>query len=247
MKLTKKLFITTVCLMAICTIFMVISHYRTQGGQNMTETKEETVDMYAGENDRQFFDTDSILVVANKKHALPAAYEPSDLVHPNVEMLNDCYLRSLAAAALEEMFAAADAEGVHLVLGSAYRAEALQRQLYDGYVEQYGKDVADSISSRPGYSDHQTGLAVDISDHDAATYLTEEFGETPEGQWLMAHAYEYGFIMRYPKGKEAITGYSYEPWHYRYIGPEAAAAIYRNGDWNTMEEHYHLKGGTYAE
>ena len=82
----------------------------------MTETKEETVEMYAGENDRQFFDTDSILVVANKKHALPAGYEPSDLVHPNVEMLNDCYLRSLAAAALEEMFAAADAEGVHLVL-----------------------------------------------------------------------------------------------------------------------------------
>lgn len=213
---------------------------------NITDRNMNEVHMYSGENDRQFYDTDSILVVANKKHALPAGYEPGDLVRPQVEMLNECFVRQIASAALEEMFAAAEAEGIHLILGSGYRAESLQRELYDKYTKQYGREVADTISSRPGYSDHQTGLAVDISDHDAKTYLTEEFENTPEGQWLLQHAHEYGFILRYPRGKDAITGYVYEPWHYRYVGTDVANAIYNEGSWLAMEEYCDVEGGTYA-
>ncbi|MBE6127739.1 MAG: D-alanyl-D-alanine carboxypeptidase family protein [Erysipelotrichaceae bacterium] len=189
---------------------------------------------------------DNILVVTNKKHALPAGYEPDDLVRPRVEMLRECYVRRIASAALEEMFAAARNEGIHLVLGSAYRSETRQRELYDKYCQQYGRQEADTFSSRPGHSEHQTGLAADISDHDAATYLSEEFENTPEGQWLLQHAHEYGFILRYPKDKEEITGYVYEPWHYRFVGKEAAKALFNEGSRLTMEEYYDIEGGNYA-
>jgi LAS superfamily LD-carboxypeptidase LdcB len=189
--------------------------------------------------------SDSLLVIANKKHPLPAGYEPEDLVRPETDMLNDCMLCFPAAEALEEMFAAAEADGVHLVLGSGYRSEALQKKLYENYAARYGRDEADTFSARPGYSDHQTGLAADISDHDARTYLTEEFEHTPEGQWLIRHAHEYGFIMRYPKGKDAITGYSYEPWHFRYIGVEYATKIYNTDVWYSFEEYFGVEGGGY--
>lgn len=248
MNTTKKLFAAAVCMVLLGAVFMVYQHSRisagtrTAGTDNMPEAQA-----YRGEADEQFHDTDSILVVANKKHALPSGYEPADLVRPKVEMLNECFIRSLAADALERMFAAAEADGVHLVLGSGYRAETLQRQLYEKYAAQYGQEAADSFSSRPGYSDHQTGLAVDISDHDARTYLTEEFENTPEGQWLIQHAYEYGFILRYPRGKEEITGYTYEPWHYRFVGKEAAAEIFNSGSWYAMEEYCDVEGGTYVD
>jgi LAS superfamily LD-carboxypeptidase LdcB len=139
------------------------------------------------------------------------------------------------------MFAAAARSGITLRLGSAYRSEALQNQLYWGYVAQYGQATADTISSRPGYSDHQTGLAADISDHDGATYLTQAMEYTPEGIWLRDHAHEYGFIMRYPEGKEAVTGYAYQPWHYRYIGKDVAKAIHEAGENYTLEEYYKIK------
>ena len=192
-----------------------------------------------------FNDTSSYLVVANKKHRLPEGYAPSDLVIPNVAMNYTMYLRSEAAYAIEQMFAAAARSGITLRLGSAYRSEALQNQLYWGYVAQYGQATADTISSRPGYSDHQTGLAADISDHDGATYLTQAMEYTPEGIWLRDHAHEYGFIMRYPKGKDAITGYSYEPWHFRYIGVEYATKIYNTDVWYSFEEYFGVEGGDY--
>ncbi len=247
MNTTKKLLIAAVCLILLGIGFTVYQHNRINENTRTADNGNITnASAFRGEADEQFYDTDSILVIANKKHALPAGYEPTDLVRPKVDMLNECFIRSLAASALEEMFAAAEADGVHLVLGSGYRAETLQRQLYDKYVTQYGREAADSFSSRPGFSDHQTGLAVDISDHDARNYLTEEFENTPEGQWLIQHAYEYGFIMRYPRGKEEITGITYEPWHYRYVGQEAAADIYNGGSWYAMEEYCDVEGGTYV-
>lgn len=249
MKTTKKLTLTALCLVVLCAGFTVFQLMRHQNHTRMTGANltEPASDLYSGENDEQFYDTDSILVITNKKHALPAGYEPKDLVRPQVEMLNECFLRSLAASALEEMFAAADNAGVHLVLGSGYRAESLQKLLYDGYVEQYGREVADYISSRPGYSDHQTGLAVDIADHDALTYLTEAFADTPEGVWLKEHAHEFGFVMRYPKDREDITGFAYEPWHFRYVGTEAAGAIHEQGEWYTLEEYCRVEGGSYGD
>ena len=248
--MTKKLLAAVIALLVLCIIGFGVFKNQNENASAAVEIEDSSVPLtgyYAGEDDEQFHDTDSILVVANKKHPLPAGYEPQDLVRPNVEMVNECFVRTLASSALEEMFAAAEADGVHLLLGAAYRGEVLQRQLYDSYAGQYGRSAADYISSRPGFSDHQTGLAVDISDHDTLTYLTENFDATPEGQWLLNHAYEYGFILRYPKGKEEITGYGYEPWHYRYVGPEAAKEIYNNGDWLAMEEYCQVEGGDYGK
>ena len=200
------------------------------------------------ERDPRFFETDSYLIVANKKHKLPEGYEPSDLAYPEVNMrYNNWTLRMEAAVALEEMFAAAAEEGVNLVMGSGYRGEEFQRVLYDGYVAEGGQSYADSISSRPGYSDHQTGLATDLCGQDAAYDLTQDFEMTQEGKWLAENAYKYGFIMRYPKGKEAITGYAYEPWHFRYITKAEAQKIHDAGENMTFEEFYGISGGDYAD
>lgn len=194
-----------------------------------------------------FSDTSSLLVVANKAHRLPDGYEPSDLVYPNVRTTSSWQLREPAARALEQMFAGADADGVRLVLGSAYRSAAYQSQLWHGYSAQYGSVRADRISSRPGYSDHQTGLAVDIVQGmgtGLGTDFNESFENTPEAKWLKEHAHEYGWIMRYPKGKEEITGYAYEPWHFRYIGVDYATAVYEADEWMSFEEYFGVEGGT---
>lgn len=156
------------------------------------------------------------------------------------------YLRDCAASALESMFAAAAQEGITLVTCSSYRSASYQASLYNNYVAMYGTATADTISARPGYSDHQTGLAADIGDHDQATVFTQAMEYTVEGQWLYAHAHEYGFILRYPKGKEWITGYSFEPWHYRYVGVDYATAIYNVSPDCTLEEYFGIEGGDYA-
>lgn len=202
-----------------------------------------------GEGDPAFTDTDSYLIVANKKHRLPEGYEPADLTHPNVETrYGDWQMRKEASDAIEKMFAAAAQDGVSLVLGSGYRSEALQEYFYNGYVANRGKEYADTISSRPGYSDHQTGLATDLcGNSDPNTDLSQTFENTPEGIWLRDHAHEYGFIMRYPKGKDEITGYAYEPWHFRYIGVEYATKIYNKDVFYTFEEYFGIEGGDYAD
>ena len=129
------------------------------------------------------------------------------------------------------MLAAAKQQGFDLVAFSGYRSFEYQTTLYDNYVKRDGQAAADRYSARPGYSEHQTGLAFDIGERGKEVWLTEEFGETPAGQWLFTHAQEYGFILRFPQNKEEITGYMYESWHYRYVGKEVAKEI-------TKEKYY---------
>ena len=194
----------------------------------------------------EFSDPYSLLVVANKKYALDYYFEPTDLRVVNATGNRTHYLRDCAASALESMFAAAAQEGITLVTCSSYRSASYQASLYNNYVAMYGTATADTISARPGYSDHQTGLAADIGDHDQATVFTQAMEYTVEAQWLYAHAHEYGFILRYPKGKEWITGYSFEPWHYRYVGVDYATAIYNVSPDCTLEEYFGIEGGDYA-
>lgn len=206
-------------------------------GQQITDNTVENNDVVDNYTD--------ILYVANKKHALPYDYEPADLRTVNVESSANWQMRDEAATALENMFAAASDDGITLVACSGYRSAEYQDQLYSGYVQSYGTEVADSISSRPGYSDHQTGLAMDIGDHDQETVFTADMENTPEGKWLYKHAHEYGFILRYPKGKESVTGYAFEPWHYRYVGSTAANEMYKISPDETLEEYLDVSGGDY--
>lgn len=175
-----------------------------------------------------------LLVLVNKHHKLPAGFNQYNLVNMNrAYTVNDGKKYLLADVAYEKFVQMSDAarkEGLSLKAISAYRTEDYQRNLYNNKLRATGKTNADNYSARPGYSEHQTGLAVDINT------TRESFENTYEFRWLQNHAYEYGFIMRYPKGKEWITGYSYEPWHYRYVGTETAREIYQEGV--TYEEYY---------
>ncbi|WP_312115081.1 M15 family metallopeptidase [Brevibacillus reuszeri] len=186
-------------------------------------------------------------VVVNKQRALPADYIPPDLVEPNVpfpfdEKVEKRFMRAEAAKALEELFAGAKQDGIELYAVSGYRSYKTQRSLYETYVKTQGAEHAAAYSAVPGKSEHQTGLAMDVSSVDATTRLEEPFGETPEGKWLSAHCGEYGFIIRYLKGKEETTGYSYEPWHLRYVGKEMAQEIMAKGI--TLEDYLSENGST---
>ncbi len=175
-----------------------------------------------------------LLVLVNKYHQLPADFSQYNLVNMSSEYTaNDGKQYLLAGVAYEkyvQMFNAAKNDGLSMRVVSSYRTEDYQRNLYNKKVRTTGKVNADNYSARAGHSEHQTGLAVDINSTKAAFEYSSEF------KWLINHAHEYGFILRYPKGKEWITGYSYEPWHYRYVGTDVAKIIYEEGI--TYEEFY---------
>ncbi|HUH53405.1 MAG TPA: M15 family metallopeptidase [Microbacteriaceae bacterium] len=165
----------------------------------------------------------SIWVVSNKHRPLdPIDFEPTDLVYPEgVDNSNGQPLRVEASQAVEELVAQAAADGIYIGLTSAYRSFWLQESLYHSYINRDGQALADRYSARPGHSEHQTGLTVDFDDFSGCG-LSECFESTPAGIWLKDNAASYGFIMRYPQGYEHITGFMYEPWHYRYVGTQLA-------------------------
>lgn len=184
---------------------------------------------------------ESITVLVNKQYKLPDNYKPTDLVYPDVpfifsEKIEKRMLRSTAAKALEDMFAGAKADGVHLAGVSAFRSQSTQTTLFNNYVKRDGEAKARTYSAVPGHSEHQTGLAIDISGRDGKCAAESCFAGTPEAIWLAKHAPEYGFIIRFPEGKESITGYKYEPWHLRYVGMDIAASVHEQGI--TLEEYY---------
>lgn len=162
------------------------------------------------------------VLIVNKKNPLPKTYNKGE--NPK------------ARGAYERMATAAKKQGYELVAFSGYRSYEYQETLYTNYVNRDGKDKADRYSARPGYSEHQSGLAFDIGEKGKEDlWLTSEFGETKVGQWLVANAHQYGFILRYPKGKEEITGFMYESWHFRYLGVELATEVFEAGV--TLEEY----------
>ncbi|MCA0174231.1 M15 family metallopeptidase [Bacillus sp. RAR_GA_16] len=184
---------------------------------------------------------DSIYVVANKKRNLPSDFIPKNLVEPDVSSYAPKgdpkrLMVEEAATALEKMFAGAKKDGFELKAVSGYRSYERQEAIFAYNAEQRGEEVANQVSAQAGQSEHQTGLTMDISTPSLGSSLTEEFGNTPEGKWVADHAHEYGFVVRYLKGKEDITGYQYEPWHVRYVGKEAAADIHEAGV--TLEEFF---------
>lgn len=155
------------------------------------------------------------ILIANKTYALPADYNPG--------------LDSETKSQFDKLAAAAAQEGLNIWLASGFRSYSYQSEIYNNYVSIYGQSTADTFSARPGHSEHQTGLAIDVNTID------DSFAGTPEAIWLENHAHEYGFIIRYPKGKESITGYKYEPWHIRYLGKDLATTVYNSG--LTLEEY----------
>lgn len=159
------------------------------------------------------------VLIANKSYSLPSTFEPG--------------LEPLVYEQFQKLSSDAAKEDLKIYVGSGYRSYSDQEKIYDNYVQQDGKEAADTYSARPGYSEHQTGLVIDVNTIDDA------FGYTPEAAWLAEHAHEYGFIIRYPQGKEAYTGYKYEPWHIRYVGSKLATKLYNSGQ--CLEEYLGIK------
>lgn len=188
-------------------------------------------------------DPSSYTVLVNRTYLISKDYIPEDLVVPNIPFsfvgtYEKSYMRKRAAAALEELFSAALKEGYVLKGVSGYRSYERQEQIYNNNVRTRGTEQTDKVSAIPGSSEHQTGLAIDVSCASANYALEKYFANTPEGKWLKKNCYKYGYIIRYPKGKSEITGYSYEPWHIRYVGKNLAKHLKKNKI--TLEEYYQL-------
>jgi len=169
---------------------------------------------------------DGTLFLINRQHMITESYIP-DVRKVIVSGMSQA-MREDAAAALEEMFAAAKAEGIYLSSVSGYRSYSKQKTIHARKVKTSGQEVADLYSALPGASEHQLGMAMDLAQRNSSQ-LNSGFGNTKAGQWVDANCYKYGFIVRYLEGEEAITGYAFEPWHVRYVGKDYAKAIFESG------------------
>jgi len=171
------------------------------------------------------------ILIANKTYYLPENYVPTNSY---AKLSNNCAncLEKHVMQAFNDMNADAKSLGLSLWIASGYRSYSFQNTLYNNYVKRDGKTAADTYSARAGHSEHQTGLAFDLNS------VSSSFAYTSEGKWIKDNCYRYGFIIRYPEGKEDITGYMYEAWHLRYVGKELAEKLYNNGNWLTLEEYF---------
>lgn len=168
------------------------------------------------------------IIIANKTYSLPSNYVPNNLVNINGYIKVVDYVKT----AFNELVSDSTSIGLNIYASSGYRSYSDQKYIYNNYVKYDGQTNADTYSARAGHSEHQTGLAIDVNSVDSS------FDGTDESNWLKDNCYKYGFIIRYPKSKENITGYMYEPWHIRYVGKELAKKLYNSGNWITIEEHY---------
>lgn len=207
-----------------------------------TTTKPEPTTPTFDKQQYSLTEPSSLWVIVNKQNSIPISYRP-ELVVPNVRLRlaasqQQMQISTEARAAVEDMFQAAQRDGVSLVFGSGYRSGALQQQFYSSYKAKDGQAAADRYSARPGHSEHQTGLSFDITSPSGSCHLQICWEQTAQGRWVAANAHTYGFILRYPKGKEPVTGYQYEPWHFRYVGKGLAAEINKSGQ--TLEKYFGL-------
>jgi D-alanyl-D-alanine carboxypeptidase len=191
-------------------------------------------------------ESSSIWVVVNKQNPLlTQSYTPKRLSYPafpNPDLQNPdgLQLRKNAAVALTRMAAAMEAEGAgSLILNSGFRGFSKQKALYEGIRKSKGYEVAEQLSARPGHSEHQTGLAADLAAVESGCVIMVCFGKTDSGIWLRKNAYRFGFILRYPAGMTPITGFQYEPWHFRFVGVELSTEMKTRGI-KTLEEFWNL-------
>lgn len=248
----RRIFGVVICLLILLAAGLVYRHSHQASNRKATAvavsraaegttTKPQQVPPATVFNKSQFSTTDpsSPWVIVNKKHPLnPKGYAPAGLTAVG----NGQYMRAAAASALSQMLAAAQAAGYSVSAASGYRSYATQVSVYASEVNSYGQAVADSESARPGYSEHQTGWAVDLASDGCS--INDCFGLTPGGIWVTDNAYRYGFILRYTAANSAITGYRAETWHFRYVGAELSEQLHQQGV-STLESFFGVSGGGY--
>lgn len=215
-----------------------------------TDKTTKTTDKAADKSTKKTTEPDTTLgsytQLINRDYTLPEDYRPEDLTEPNVRFsFSGSYdkrkLREKAATALEKLFAAAEEDGCILYGVSGFRSYERQAEIYNQNLSTKGSAHTDLYSAKPGTSEHQSGLSIDVSSQSAGLQLSESFGTTKEGQWIVKNAWKYGYILRYAEDKADITGYAYEPWHIRYVGKKLAKYLYDNN--LCLEEYYECEGG----
>lgn len=203
----------------------IINHLENKNivSQQSTKQKQNTKNLIQYKNKAYYMGN---TIIVNKEYKLDKNYTYLD----NQEMYNQ------ATVEFENMVKDASMQGIYIKLSSRYRSYQDQTYIYNSY--KLRSSNVDDFSAKPGYSEHQTGLAFDVMAIDQSTRLKTSFENTKEFKWLEKNAYKYGFILRYPKGKSNITGYQYEPWHYRYVGKKLSYIIHDNK--LTLEEYFNL-------
>lgn len=243
----KKLLLLVCALVIAGAVYFYFNNQPVGAPESPDPTADESKDSSKTKafNKTQYSLTDpgSLWLIVNKQRALSIDYIPKDLVKPDVpndpsDSPDEQKVRQDIKQSVETMFAEAKKAGHSLLFASGYRSAKLQANYYNGYVARDGEAAANRYSAKPGTSEHQTGLAFDLARSDRKCYLEICFADTAEGKWLAANAYKYGFTLRYPKGKEDITGYQYEPWHFRYVGLELASELQKTNQ--TLEEFFEL-------
>ncbi|AKG05038.1 D-alanyl-D-alanine carboxypeptidase [Salimicrobium jeotgali] len=215
-------------------------------GENESNGNGETSESRKTSEDGSMIEVEEperIDVIVNKQRKLPEGYETPNLTVPDVPFSFEEFhpkkqMRKTAAAALEELFQAAEEDGLEPVAASGYRSYERQKAIYENSVAENGREYANRYSAKPGTSEHQTGLAMDVTSAEMGFGLDESFVNTEEGQWLKENAHRFGFVIRYPEGKSDITGYAYEPWHLRFVGKELAGKVHAENV--TLEEYFGL-------
>lgn len=216
-----------------------ISYYKNSDNDTLSHTismvnVRANYDYYDKKAVTKTNEKDGNLMLVNKYHNLTKNYTPTDLVKvKNYYAYGDNEIKKEVYEAFLKMWNDAKKENLTLIITSAYRDYDYQEKLWNSYSNANGEDWADSVAARAGFSEHQTGLTLDIVTYNSTM---NNFENSDEFKWLSKNAYKYGFILRYPKGKEEITGYSYESWHYRYVGIENAKKIHNENI--TFDEYY---------
>ncbi len=228
--------ITKIIIIVISFVGLLISATLILNSNILFKERTQKVDNQIEEKTEKGFQIEKIdgityiggTIITNKTYSLPSTYVPQNIViiYDYVNIID--YVKD----AFNALQSDAQSIGLNIYPASGYRSYENQERIYNKYIEKDGLEKADTYSARPGHSEHQTGLVIDVNTVDMT------FDNTAESTWLKNNCYNYGFIIRYPKGKEEITGYMYEPWHLRYVGKELAKKLYNNGFWITLEEYF---------
>lgn len=215
-----------VLIIIICGIFYAVDFISAK--PKNINTKEKVFELKGGDMSVQGKNANIVkeLILVNREHGLSKDYKPEDLTIPNIEFTDEAnneekHVAGIMVKPLENMVSEAKEEGIILLGNSAYRSYRSQTKTYNNRVKSEGQESADAYVAKPGFSEHQTGLCIDITNRDK--YFAQG---TKEADWLAKNCYKFGFIIRYPYGKKSVTGIEYEPWHVRYVGKKAAKDIY---------------------
>lgn len=243
-KINKLAYIYPLLLLVVLGLLIISSKSdQDLNGSKSSNTVSDGISTENGNIKYSLTEPASLWVIVNKHKSIPTSYVP-ELTVPSIKLRlsQSSELMKVSTQAqpqIEQLFNQASKEGVNLRLASGYRSATTQDVLYKSYVKEQGQVEADKFSARPGHSEHQTGLAIDIASNTDYCFLDPCWADTKEGKWLASNAYEFGFIIRYPKGKQSITGYDYEPWHLRYVGTELSNQVFNSN--KTLEEFFGQK------